>query len=198
MNFISKLILIALTLLLISACDNVDRFSILKKCTVLGDESIVYARAHYVKLFHQFNPNKFEEPYKQIGDFDAVTLRNTIDTYTRAIEKIEADNKGLDDPITQKLLSTCKSLAKFSTHFVEDIYPEAIKYKSTNDPLTDDFFIEINQIVKFDHEIGAFDKRDTSFKQNVDRYKNAVLEYINQHRKNIPSEFANQRIYKSK
>jgi len=181
-------------LLLISACNSgIDRFSVLKKCTVLGDESIVYARAHYVKLFYHFNPNKFSDSYKQIQNFDAVTHRNTIDTYSRAIDKIYVNKDSIDNTITQNLLSTCKSLSEFSTDFVEQNYRLAINHMSKNNPLTDEFFIEINKIVKFDHNIGAFDNTKMSFKESVDSYQKAVRDYINHFRKDIPTTFANQR-----
>ena len=194
MKLIYKFLLACTTLLLISACNSgVDRFSILKKCTVLGDESIIYARAHYVKLFYHFNPNKFSDSYKQINSFDAVTHRNTIDTYTRAIEKIDSEKQGTKDSTTQNLLSACKKLSTFSKHFVEENYRLAINHLSKNDPLTDDFFIEINKVVKFDHNIGAFDKTKTSFKQIVDSYQKAVNDYINRYRKEIPTEFVKQR-----
>ena len=185
-------------LLLISACNSsVDRFSILKQCTVLGDESIVYARAHYVRLFYHFNPNKFSESFKQISNFEAVTHKNTIDTYMRAVTKFDAKKQNIGDNITQNLLNSCKNLSTFSANFVEDNYRLAINHISKNDPLTDVFFIEINKIVKFDHNIGTFDKAEISFKQNVDNYQKAVVEYIKHYRKNIPTEFINQRSSKS-
>jgi len=189
-----KFLLVCTSLLFISACNSgVDRFSVLKKCTVLGDESIIYARAHYVKLFYHFNPNKFSDSYKQIQSFDAVTHKNTINTYTRAIEKIYANKEGIDDNLTQNLLSACKDLAIFSTDFVEQNYRLAINHISKNNPLTDDFFIEINKIVKFDHNIGAFDETKMSFKKSVDSYQKAVEDYINGYRKDIPTTFVNQR-----
>ncbi len=181
-------------LLAITACNSsVDRLSILKKCTVLGDESIIYARAHYVKLFYHFNPNKFSDSYKQIRNFDAVTHKNTINTYNRAIEKILLDKELANDTSTQNLLSACKNLSEFSTLFVEQNYRLAINHTTKNDPLTDDFFIEINKIVKFDHNIGAFDNTQMSFKRSVDNYQKAVRDYIEHYRKDIPTEFASQR-----
>ena len=180
--------------MLISACNSsIDRFSVLKKCMVLGDESIIYARAHYVKLFYHYNPNKFSDSYKQIGDFDAVTHRNNIDTYTRAIEKLYTHENITADIATEQLLSSCKNLAVFSKHFVEQNYRLAFNHISKNDPLTDDFFIEINRIVRFDHNIGAFDKNKASFKQKVDSYQKAVGDYIDLYRKDIPTKFIEQR-----
>jgi len=194
MKLISNILLVCFTLLIISACNSsVDRFSLLKQCTVLGDESIIYARAHYVKLFYHFNPNKFSDSYRQINNFDAVTHKNTINTYVRAVKKFDNDKHNIDDDVTQNLLNTCKSLSTFSTNFVEENYRLAINHISKNDPLTDTFFIEINKIVKFDHNIGTFDTAEISFKQNVDNYQKAISEYINRYRKDIPTEFINQR-----
>jgi len=153
----------------------------------------VYARAHYVKLFYHFNPDKFAESYKQINDFDSLTHKNTIDTYIRAVDKLHVNTKKNHDISTLNLLSACKELSTFSKNFVENIYPKAISYNSKKDPLTDDFFIEINQYVEFDHNIGVYDKNKSSFKRNVESYKNAVAEYMQNYRKSIPSDFVNSR-----
>lgn len=192
-----KFFITSVVLLFISGCNSVDRFSILKQCTVLGDESIVYARAHYVKLFYHFNPDKFAESYKQIDGFDAITLKNTIDTYTRAVQKLSAKEPKINDVATQNLIAACKNLSIFSTNFVENSYPKAITYKSENNPSSDNFFIEINQLVKFDHKIGVYDKNKNSFKRSVESYKNAVSEYIQEYRKSIPTDFVNNRNSKS-
>lgn len=189
----SKFVLACLVLLFISGCNSVDRFQILKQCTVLGDESIVYARAHYVKLFYHFNPEKFAESYKQISDFDAITLRNTIDTYTRAVDKISSKGVKANDTATQNLISACKELSAFSKDFVENTYKQALDYQSESNPLSDEFFIEINQLVKFDHKIGVYDKSRNSFKRSVEQYKEAVKNYIQEYRKSIPSKFINNR-----
>ncbi len=189
----SKFVLACLVLLFISGCNSVDRFQILKQCTILGDESIVYARAHYVKLFYHFNPEKFAESYKQINDFDAITLRNTIDTYTRAVDKISSKGVKANDTATQNLISACKELSAFSKDFVENTYKQALDYQSESNPLSDEFFIEINQLVKFDHKIGVYDKSRNSFKRSVEQYKEAVKNYIQEYRKSIPSKFINNR-----
>lgn len=183
-------------LLLMSACNSVDRFSALKKCTVLGDESIVYARGHYVKLFYHFNPDKFADSYKQIGNFDAVTHKNTIDTYSRAIDKISAIQADTKNQLTENLLSACKELSLFSKDFVEEDYDRAFNHLSKNSPLSDEFFIEINQIVKFDHNIGIFDENQTSFKMKVDSYRSAVKDYAKEYRQDIPSDFFNSLVVK--
>lgn len=193
MKLMHKLVFVCAMLLVISGCNSVDRFAILKQCTVLGDESIVYARAHYVKLFHHFNPEKFAESYKQIDGFDAITLKNTIDTYARAIDKLNRKEKNINDNTTQQLTAACKELSIFSKDFVENVYPKAIDYKSNNNPLSDAFFIEINQLVKFDHNIGLFDKHENSFKLSMERYQKAVDQYIKEYRKSIPSDFINNR-----
>lgn len=194
MKSIYKFLLACIPLLLISACNNgVDRFSVLKKCTVLGDESIIYARAHYVKLFHHFNPNKFSDAYRQISSFDTDTHKNVIDTYARAIERIDTDQQSHKDSATQDLLLACKELSVFSKNFVEQNYRLAINHISKNEPLTNDFFIEINKIVKFDHNIGTFDKTKISFQRSIDSYQKAVDDYINLYRKDIPIEFIQQR-----
>jgi len=193
MKIMSKLVLAGVLLLFISGCNSVDRFQILKQCTILGDESIVYARAHYVKLFYHFNPEKFIDSYRQIDDFDAVTLKNTIDTYTRAVDKFSTNGANVDDVETQNLISACKELSIFSKAFVESTYKQAINHKSKNNPLSDEFFIEINQLVKFDHKIGVYDKNTMSFKRSVESYKKAVDTYIKKYRKSIPSKFVNNR-----
>lgn len=189
-----SLLLLCIALFFISACNGSDnRFSVLKKCMVLGDESIIYARAHYVKLFYHFNPNKFSDSYKKIENFDAVTHKNTIDTYSMAIDKLYSNKNIMADNTTQNLLSSCKNLSDFSKDFVEENYRLAINHLSKNDPLTDDFFIEINKIVKFDHNIGSSNKGDTSFKEKVDSYQEAVSDYINRYKQDIPSKFIKQR-----
>ena len=193
MKIMSKFVLACLVLLFISGCNSVDRFQILKQCTILGDESIIYARAHYVKLFYHFNPEKFAESYKQINDFDAITLRNTIDTYTRAVDKISSKGVKANDTATQNLISACKELSAFSKDFVENTYKQALDYQSESNPLSDEFFIEINQLVKFDHKIGVYDKSRNSFKRSVEQYKEAVKNYIQEYRKSIPSKFINNR-----
>lgn len=154
----------------------------------MGDEAIIYARAHYVKIFHHFNPNKFSESYKQIDGFDAETHRNTIKTYRRAVDKLVAE-----DTLTQGLFSSCKQLATFSQQFVDDVYPKALKHESAHNSLSDAFFIEINQIVVFDHKIGRFDSNRTSFKQHVENYKQAVNAYIEKYRDDLPADFLQQR-----
>lgn len=156
----------------IAGCGGESRTSVLKKCTILGDESIAYARANYIKLFHYFNAERFDAPYQKIKDYDHITHRNVINTYTLAVRKLKAK-----DPVTKSLLSACKSLATFSKNFVDQSYPRAIAYESQDDPLSDRFFTQINQIVKFDDNIGAFEKGVPSFKKQVLNYRKAIKQY---------------------
>lgn len=168
-----KIFLIFTLMFSIAGCNgSADRFSILQKCTTLGDESIAYARANYVKLFHHFNAEKFSVPFQQVKDYDYVTHRNVINTYYIAVRKLKAK-----DPITESLLSACKSLSLFSKNFVDQSYPRAIAYESNDNPLSDKFFTQINQIVKFDETIGTFDKTTQSFKQQVASYAAATKKY---------------------
>ena len=153
---------------------------------------IVRFSLRFISLKSMYS-NKFSDSYRQINNFDAVTHKNTINTYVRAVKKFDNDKQNIEDDVTQNLLNTCKSLSVFSTNFVEENYRLAINHISKNDPLTDTFFIEINKIVKFDHNIGAFDTAEISFKQSVDNYQKAVGEYINHYRKSIPTEFVNNR-----
>jgi len=159
--------------LLVTGCNSETKQSILYKCSTLGDESIIYARANYVKLFHYFNPDKFEQTYQQVADFDHITHRNVINTYDIAVRKIKPR-----DPTTKAFLSACKNLATFSKNLVDQAYPRAIAHHSKFKPLSNDFFIEINRIVKFDHNIGTFDQQQTSFKQMVNNYKKTRDRYI--------------------
>jgi hypothetical protein len=172
MKLTYKALFLLLFMLGIAGCNSDNRVSILQKCSVLGDESISYARANYVKLFHYFNAEKFAVPYQQIKDYDHVTHRNVINTYTLAVRKLKAK-----DPVTKSMLVACKSLATFSKNFVDQSYPRAIAHESQDDPLSDKFFTQINQIVKFDESIGEFDKNIPSFKQQVSIYQKATLQY---------------------
>ena len=164
-------LLVQVTLLLfitlnLASCNSESKVSVLQKCKTLGDESIVYARANYVKLFYYFNAEKFNTAYQQVKDFDHVTHRNIINTYDKAVRKIKTN-----DPVTKSLLLACLELSTFSTNFVDQAYPRAIAHKSQDDPLSDKFFIQINQIVQFDSKIGVYDKMATSFQELVASYQ---------------------------
>ena len=138
----------------------------------LADESIIYARANYVKLFYHFNPQKFNEPFQKIKGFDYVSHRNVINTYNNAVRKIRTK-----DDATKSLVNACLKLSSFSKNLVDQAYPRAISHVSQHNPLTDKFFSEINQIVKFDHNIGDFNNTTLSFKQYVEAYRTAVKNY---------------------
>ena len=177
------LLLVTYTLVFTGACSSDDRISALKKCTVLGEESILYARANYVKLFHYFNPEKFLDSYLQTKEFDHVTHRNIINTYDIAIRKLQSK-----DEDTKSLIASCQKLADFSKMLVDQSYPRAMSHQSKYDNLSNGFFIEINQIVKFDHNIGAFDSNKKSFKQLVKEYREAVRDYIAKYKNELPEE----------
>jgi len=187
MKYFFSALFIILTSLLVAGCTGADRGATLQKCMALGDESIMYARANYVKLFYYFNPENFSEPYQQIKEFDHVSHRNVINTYDIAIRKLQAK-----DEVTKNLLDACISLSDFSKTLVDQSYPRAISHKSKNNPLSDQFFIEINQIVKFDHNIGAFDNSHKSFKQQVQNYKSALEKYIEKYKAELPPELITQ------
>ena len=161
-------------LILLSACNSQTTDTVLQKCTTLGSESIAYARANYVKLFYQFNPEKFVDTYKKIESFDYTKHRNVINTYDIAVRKIVVKN---DDDITQALLSSCKTLSTFSKNLVDQSYPRAIAHKSEFSPLTNKFFSEINEIVKYDDSIGFINENAITFKQQVDIFKTALKNY---------------------
>ncbi len=172
-----SLILLSLSLLLLfqNSCDNStsSKQTIFKQCSTLGDESIAYARANYVKLFNAINPEKFSSSYQKVKDFDNVSHRNIINTYDVAVRKLKKD------PASTRLIQSCLSLAQFSKNFVDQTYPRAITFKEESklDPLSDEFFLEINKIVKFDHTIGHYDKSFISFKQRVEDYERIKEKY---------------------
>lgn len=184
-----KQILIILSLLFIftfqSSCDSRanSKKATLQQCKTLGDESILYARANYVKLFNSINPEKFKSSFQKIKDFDQKRHRSIINTYDIAVRKIKTE-----DPISQKLLKSCKELSKFTQEFVDKAYPRAISFKNQSklDPLADDFFLEINKIVKFDHTIGKYDEDFISFKQYVNAYEAAVSQFFERNKDILP------------
>ncbi len=172
-KLVIKFSIACLLLLSLSSCNSESQISVLKKCSTLAEESILYSRANYVKLFHHFNPKKFEKTFQQVRDFDHVTHRNTINTYRIAVRKIKTK-----DTVTKNLIASCEELAKFSTNFIDQTYPRAVAHKSEFNSLTDQFFIEINLIVKFDHNIGVFERNSQSFKHLVQKYEDAHNVFI--------------------
>ena len=185
MKNIRLFLLIPIITLFLSSCGSSTetRTSVLMKCTTLGNESIAYARANYVKLFHYFNPKKFEKTYEKVKSFDNVTARNVINTYEMAVRKIKHK-----DPTTVALVSACTQLADFSKNLVDQTYPRALSHKSQYDPLTNNFFNEINNIVKFDHNIGQYNKNERSFKQQVAAYQLALKTYKAKFKSSLSSE----------
>ena len=177
--------LLGMSLFLINSCNSMSRDAVLKQCKTLGDESIIYARANYVKLFHSINPDKFSDSYKQIKDFDNVTHRNVIETYDMAVSRLKTN-----DPVSNNFLKACKDLARFSKNLVDHAYPKALSFKKQSklEPLTDEFFLEINKIVKFDHTIGKYKKNFVSFKQQVTNYKKALKEYLDKYQSELSQQ----------
>ena len=174
MNKILIVSIFIFQLLSLSACNSHTADTVLQKCTILGTESIAYARANYVKLFYQFNPEKFVDTYKKIETFDFTKHRNVINTYDIAVRKIVVKN---NDDITQALLSSCKTLSTFSKNLVDQSYPRAISHRSEFGPLTNKFFSEINEIVKYDDSISNFTKSELSFKRQVEIFRTALKNY---------------------
>ncbi len=142
-----------------------------------------YLDRYVNELPKHFNPEKFSESYQQTKEFDHVTHRNIINTYDIAIRKLKSN-----DVDTKSLIASCQKLADFSKALVDQSYPRAMSHQSKYDILSDAFFIEINQIVKFDHNIGVFDKNAVSFKQLVEEYRETVQDYIAKYKNELPEE----------
>ncbi len=92
-----------------------------------------------------------------------------------------------NDPVSNNFLKACKDLARFSKNLVDHAYPKALSFKKQSklEPLTDEFFLEINKIVKFDHTIGKYKKNFVSFKQQVTNYKKALKEYLDKYQSEL-------------
>ena len=161
---------------------NQSKKTLLSQCKTLGDEAILYARANYVKLFYEINPEKFADAYNKVKDFNNVTHRNIIDTYNIAVQKLEAK-----DPVSKSFLESCKALSEFSQKLVDQDYPQAISFKNNSklNPLTDDFFLEINKIIKFDHNIGEYKNTFIDFKVYVKNYKTALKQFIEKYKNEL-------------
>jgi len=158
---------------------NQSKKTLLSQCKTLGDEAILYARANYVKLFYEINPEKFVDAYNKVKDFNNVAHRNIINSYNIAVQKLEAK-----DPISKSFLESCKALSEFSQKLVDQDYPQAMSFKDSSklNPLTDDFFLEINKIIKFDLSIGEYKNTFVDFKTYVKNYKTALKEYIEKYK----------------
>lgn len=184
-----KLVLIStlafVALLQISCNNQQDKKTILTQCKVLAEESILYARANYVKLFYEINPEKFLDSYSQVKDFNHVAHRNTINNYDIAVHKLK-----VKDPVSKSFLQSCKKLSKFSQNLVDKAYPRAVSFKNNSklSPLTDEFFLEINKIIKFDRSIGQYKKSFISFKDQVKEYETALKLYLEKYKDEINEE----------
>ena len=147
---------------------------VLSKCSILGDEVKHYGRANYLRLFHAINPKKFAGTYQQVATFDNNTHRAMINTYFTALKRLKTNNKD-----ALRLIVATHDMTHFVNNFVDNDYPKAMKHKrrSRNNPLSDDFFMEINDIVKFDANIKGFDKNQPSFKTLLAAYNEALAAY---------------------
>lgn len=164
-------------LLLFSGCSNTNnKLQILSKCTVLGDEAKHYGRANYLRLFYSINPEKFEATYQKMATFDNKSHRAMINTYTSALKRIKTN----DQSALQLIIAT-QTLVLFVQNFVDYNYAKAILHQSKNNPKSDGFFIEINNIVKFDDDIEGFDKNKATFKGLLEKYNQALITYASKH-----------------
>ena len=149
---------------------------ILSKCSILGDEVRLYGRANYLRLFYTLNPDKFEATYQKVADFDNAQHRAIINTYSEALKRLKAK-----DELGQRLIEATQEITQFVKHFIDIDYPVALsqKHLSKRNPNSDEFFIEINNIVKFDKNMQGFDKSKASFKGLLDKYNIALDHYKN-------------------
>ena len=174
------IISLAFIVLMQASCNSQQsKKTILTQCKTLAEESILYARANYVKLFYEINPDKFLDSYSQVKDFNYESHRNTINNYNMAVSKLKAE-----DPVSKSFLQSCKELSEFSQQLVDQAYPRAISFKNKSklSPLADEFFLEINKIIKFDHSIGHYKKSFISFKERVKNYKTALQQYLDKYK----------------
>jgi hypothetical protein len=159
-------------LITLGACNHVDtKTQILSKCTILADESRQYGGANYVRLFYSINPNKFATTYQKAIGFDNKAHRTVINTYIAAVEGIKTkDAKALE------LIKATLEIARFVQHFVDYNYAIASKLKQSSkyNPKSDAFFIEINNIIKFDSNIVSFNKNQATFTGLLKTYNKAL------------------------
>lgn len=149
---------------------------ILSKCTILSDEAKHYGRANYLRLFYAINPEKFEATYHKVATFDNKSHRAMINTYTSALKRIKTK-----DQSALQLISATQTLVLFVQNFVDHDYAKATLHQSKNNPKSDDFFIEINNIVKFDYNINGFNPNQATFKGLLEKYNQALIIYSSQH-----------------
>jgi hypothetical protein len=165
---------------LLSGCnDKNNRIQILSKCTILSDEAKHYGRANYLRLFHSINPEKFAVTYQKVAIFDNKSHRAMINTYTNALKRIKTD-----DPAALHLISSTQTLVLFVKNFVDHNYAKAILHQSKNNPKSDGFFIEINNIVKFDYNVNGFNQNKATFKGLLEKYNQALIIYSSKHQLN--------------
>lgn len=169
--------LFLITLVFLSACNKVaDSEEILLKCTHLAEEVKEYGRANYLKLFHTINPEKFSATYQKVSHFDNAPHRAMINTYVKALARLKTQ-----DEDAKRLIQAATDIATFVTNFVDHDYDEAVHHKkrSRNNPKSDKFFLEINEIVKFDYDVTGFDKQKETFKGLLENYEEALAVYSN-------------------
>ena len=167
--------LLLILFLMLSACNSVNnKAQILSKCSILGDEAKQVGRANYLRLFYRINPKKFESTFQKIATFDNKSHRAMLNTYLNALSRLKTDDKQ-----AQQLIAATQELAQFVQHFVDHDYAIAINHqdKSEHKPESDHFFMEINDIVKFDHTSKGFSQHKTSFKSLLEKYNKTLTAY---------------------
>ncbi|HIO92012.1 MAG TPA: hypothetical protein EYG68_04110 [Leucothrix mucor] len=177
-NRLHYLYLPLLLLFILAGCNSANnKEQILAKCSILGDEARQYGRANYLRLFYSMNPEKFEATYQKVATFDNKHHRAMINTYVDAVSRLKTN-----DETAQRLISATQELTQFVTSFVDDDYAVAANHKhhSRNNPKSDDFFIEINSIVKFDQNLKGFDSDEVAFKSLLEDYNKALGLYAKQ------------------
>ncbi len=160
---------------MLSACNSTDnKAQIVSKCTILGDEAKQYGRANYLRLFYHINPKKFESTFQKVATFDNKSHRSMINTYLNALNRIKTNDK-----LAQQLITSTQKIAHFVQNFVDHDYAKAIEHKdkSEHKPESDNFFMEINDIVKFDHTSKGFDENKASFKELLEKHNKALTAY---------------------
>ena len=67
-------------------------------------------------------------------------------------------------------------------NFVDNDYKKAVnhQYQSLHNPKSDQFFVEINEIVKFDYNVKGFDSHKETFKALLEDYQEALKVYAKQ------------------
>lgn len=171
--------LLVLIIFALSACNRSadDYQQVLSKCSILGDETKKYARANYIRLFYTINPEKFEATYQKIANFDQHSHRAMINTYIKALQRLN-----VEDQRAKHLIKVTLNMAVFVNNFVDNDYKKAVnhQYQSLHNPKSDQFFVEINEIVKFDYNVKGFDSHKETFKALLEDYQEALKVYAKQ------------------